>query len=154
MRPHEAVEVLRNAGKRITPERVLLLHIIQEHPHLDASEIHHLARKENARLSLATVYRTVNLLNRLGLVRTCSLGEDHVHYESQAVSHYHLVCRSCGKVIEIPPHETVEHLGEKWGFKITSAKVELTGYCRECQRERSSLSRKAVKRRSQRGREA
>ena len=154
MKPYEAIEVLRNAGKRITPERLLLLRIIHEHPHLDAAEIYQLARKENARLSLATVYRTVNLLDQLGLVHTCSLGEDHVHYESQTASHYHLVCRNCGKVIEIPPHEAVERLGERWGFETTSATVELTGYCRQCRKKRFSRSGKAAADGSEKGAEA
>ena len=137
----EAVGVLRDAGKRITPERVLLLRVICEHPHLDVGEIYRLARKENARLSLATVYRTVNLLRRLDLVRTCALGEDHIHYETRAASHYHLVCQNCGKVIEIPPHETIERLGEEWGFEVTAVKVELTGYCKQCRKEQSSVPR-------------
>lgn len=151
MEPTEVVEVLRSEGKRITPERILLLRIIHEHPHLDASEIYRLAQGENTRLSLATVYRTVNLLRQLGLVHTCALGEDHIHYESQAISHYHLICRRCGKVIEIPPHEAVEHLGVRWGFEAISAKVELTGYCGQCRKKQSSISRRAAKRRSQKG---
>lgn len=138
MEPTEAIEILRNAGKRITPERILLLRIIHEHPHLDASEIYRLAQRENARLSLATVYRTVSLLRQLGLVHTCALGEDHVHYESQAISHYHLVCRGCGKVIEIPPHEAIERLGEEWEFEVTAVKVELTGYCKRCRTKQAS----------------
>ena len=151
MGPTEAVEVLRDAGKRITPERVLLLRVIDAHPHLDVGEIYRLARRENARLSLATVYRTVNLLRQLGLVHTCALGEDHVHYESQAASHYHLVCRRCGRVIEIPSHHAVERLGEAWGFEVTSVKLELTGYCKQCRDKQAVVSRGGGKGVSQKG---
>ncbi len=62
----ETMKFLRAAGKRITPERKLLLHIISENAHLDASEIYQLAKREDPKISLSTVYRTVSLLEELG----------------------------------------------------------------------------------------
>jgi len=60
--------LLRAEKRRMTSQRELLLGIIQERGHLDADEIYRLAKRRNPRLSLSTVYRTLNLLKELGLV--------------------------------------------------------------------------------------
>jgi len=65
-----AVEKLRAAGRRVTRERELLLGIIDRNPHLDATEIYRIAKDQRPQIGLATVYRTLNLLKEIGLVRT------------------------------------------------------------------------------------
>ncbi len=134
----KALRFLRADGRRITRERKLLLRIIERNPHLDAAEIYELARKENPKISLSTVYRTVNLLRDLGLVEANSLGEDHYHYEVRFQEHYHLVCLGCGRVIEIPPSEVIKQLGQNHGFEIIGVKLELFGYCPECRKKSGS----------------
>ncbi|MEA3356181.1 MAG: transcriptional repressor [Candidatus Bipolaricaulota bacterium] len=128
----EAMRFLRAAGKRVTDERKLLLRIISEHPHLDASEIYRLAKQDNPKISLSTVYRTVNLLKELGLVKEVSLGGERKHYEVRWDEHYHFVCLGCGKVIELPALKEVRRLGEEQGLEILGVKLELVGYCNEC----------------------
>ena len=132
----EAMKFLRAAEKRITPQRKLLLRIISDNAHLDASEIYRLAKEEDEKISLSTVYRTVRLLEELGLVEASGLGEDHYHYEVRLDEHYHLICLGCGKVVEMPPVTTIRELGEERGFEVIGSKVELTGYCKECRRKR------------------
>jgi Fe2+ or Zn2+ uptake regulation protein len=133
----ETMKFLRAAGKRITPERKLLLRIISENAHLDASEIYQLAKREDSKISLSTVYRTVRLLEELGLVEARELGEDHYHYEVRLEDHYHLICLDCGKVVEIPPVDAVRKLGAERGFEIVEVKLELLGYCPACQKKRA-----------------
>ena len=130
----DTIGLLRAAGKRITSERKLLLRIINENAHLDASEIYHLAVKEDKKISLSTVYRTVRLLEELGLVETSELGEGHQHYEVRLDGHYHLVCLDCGKVIEISPIDAVRELGENHGFEIAGIKLEFLGFCPICRK--------------------
>ncbi|MCR4404394.1 MAG: transcriptional repressor [Candidatus Acetothermia bacterium] len=131
----EASAFLRAEKKRLTPQRSLLLGIIRQHGHLDADEIYRLARRENPRLSLSTVYRTLNLLKELGLVEELHLGEEHHHYEAKAEEHHHLVCLSCGKVIECRLTEDLRELGRRHGFTMVSAQVELAGYCADCRKQ-------------------
>jgi Fe2+ or Zn2+ uptake regulation protein len=133
----ETMKFLRAAGKRITPERKLLLHIISKNAHLDASEIYQLAKREDPKISLSTVYRTVSLLEELGLVEASELGEDHYHYEVRLEEHYHLICLDCGKVVEIPPVDAVRKLGAERGFEVVGVKLELLGYCAACQKKRA-----------------
>jgi Fur family transcriptional regulator, ferric uptake regulator len=133
---------LNTTGRRLTGQRLLLLQLIEDHEgHLDAHELFRLASERNPRLSLSTVYRTMNLLRDLGLVNEVHLGEEHHHYELRSPSdHCHLVCASCGKVIEIGG-ELIEQLkatvAVQQDFEISEAQVDFVGLCGDCRRERS-----------------
>ena len=128
---------LRAAGKRITPQRKLVLAILARGDgHLDAHDIYERARRRDARLSLSTVYRTLGVLKETGVVRELHLDDEHHHYELDGKDeHSHLVCLVCGQVIEVdssPFAEAAGVLGELHGFEIASAQVELTGTCSRC----------------------
>jgi len=144
MNTSEAIRFLRADGRRITQERKLLLQIIEQNSHLDAAEIYELARKKNPKISLSTVYRTVNLLRGLGLVEASPLGEGHYHYEVRLQEHYHLICLGCNKVIEIPPSDVIRRLGEERGFEIVGVKLEIFGYCKECRKRLTPDKRAAA----------
>ncbi|MFQ5988055.1 MAG: Fur family transcriptional regulator [Dehalococcoidia bacterium] len=133
--------LLRSMGKRITPQRMTLLRIIEEQGgHLDADEIHRLAREETPHLSLSTVYRALNLFKELGLVEELHLAEGHHHYESiGSGEHHHLICLGCGKVIEFEcpfTDEMRQELAKQHDFEITRGRVDLMGYCAECRKGR------------------
>ncbi len=138
----QVTALLRKQGNRVTPQRRAILTIIHEHGgHLSADELYHMARKEIPRLSLSTVYRTLELLKELDLVSGLHLAGNHYRYEAQSGEHQHLVCLSCGKVIEFQcAHcdKTHRKLADQYGFKITSARVELFGYCEECSQARKN----------------
>jgi Fur family ferric uptake transcriptional regulator len=128
---------LRKAGKRLTPQRRLILDILSKaDAHLDAQAIYEQARSQEARLSLATVYRTLSILKETGLVHELHLDDEHHHYElAGKEDHSHLVCLGCGCVIEVDNAAFVEAamaVGQAHGFDLTSAQIELTGYCRDC----------------------
>jgi len=125
---------LRAEGRRITPQRELLLAIIQEQSHLDAEELYRLAKRVSPRLSLSTVYRTLSLLKELDLIEELHLGEEHHHYEPKAEEHHHLICLGCGKVVECFLTKEMKDLGERHGFEVVSAQIELLGYCRDCRK--------------------
>ena len=135
-----AIERLRAAGKRVTPERELLVRIINRNPHLDAAEIYRIARDQQPRIGLATVYRTLNLLRELGVVRASGLGEGHWHYEVQQDDHVHLVCCDCGRVIEVPSPAPIRDLATAKGFDVQRVRLELIGYCKDCAKKRSAKS--------------
>ena len=137
MNESRAIKAVRAAGGRITPERKLLLRIISANAHLDASEIFLLAKEENPKISLSTVYRAIGLLRDLGIVAANDLGEGHHHYEVQAQKHHHCICLGCGKVIEIPSADAIKALAARSGFEVVDTKVELTGYCKTCSEKRA-----------------
>lgn len=127
-----AIEKLRAAGKRVTPERELLVRIIDRNPHLDAAEIHRIASADQPRIGLATVYRTLNLLKELGVVRASELGETHRHYEVRRDEHVHLVCSECGRILDIPSPEPLRALAASRGFRVERFRLELIGICSAC----------------------
>ncbi|MCD6554802.1 MAG: transcriptional repressor [Anaerolineae bacterium] len=133
-------KILRRAGKRITPQRVLILKVIRESGgHLDADEIYRLAKQKAPRLSLSTVYRTINVLKEAGVIEELHLGEEHHHYELRGEKgHHHLICQDCGKVVEFEcpfSEQLMRDLGEKYGFEIAAIHLDLVGHCAECRRE-------------------
>ncbi|HHR85315.1 MAG TPA: transcriptional repressor [Candidatus Acetothermia bacterium] len=137
----EVVDALRAAGKRVTQERRLLLRVIAANPHLDANEIYIKARKDDPKLNLSTVYRTVKMFTELGLVETSDFGQGHEHYEIRLKNHYHCICLGCGKVIEIPALLPLAKVGKDYGFSVIGAKIELFGYCEDCQKKKAKESR-------------
>lgn len=126
------------AGERITPQRKLIAAILQEQGgHLSADEIYLLAQRQNPRLSLATVYRTLRWLKASGLVRELRLSGERHHYEiERGEGHQHMVCLSCGQVIEFNCGHCADvhgDLADQHGFQITGTRVKLMGYCAKCQ---------------------
>ena len=122
------------SGRRITPERRLLIEIITENAHLDAERIHRLAKERRPQIGLATVYRTLKLLEESDLVRTSILGEGHAHYEIQQDEHIHLVCSVCGAVTDVPAPSGLIRTIESSGFRIERTHLECVGICPSCQR--------------------
>ena len=132
---------LNVSGLRITNQRASILEIIRRgQGHLDADEVYRLAREKQPRLSLSTVYRTLQTLKKLGLVEEVHFDETHHHYEAKSpAEHHHLVCLGCGRVVEF--HYSLARLvkrniAEAKDFKITGSEVRMTGYCPRCLQER------------------
>ena len=125
------------AGLRVTNQRTLILQIIRQgRGHLDADEIYRQAREKQPRLSLSTVYRTLQRLKKLELVEELHFDEAHHHYEVKPPSeHHHLVCLDCGRVIEFNHPLSCyikENIPEAKKFEITETEVRMTGYCSKC----------------------
>lgn len=126
-------------GQRITAQRRLLLELIRKQSgHLDADELYRLAREREPRLSLSTVYRSLTLFKKLGLVEERHFDQDHHHYEPRTPrEHYHLLCLGCGKVVEFQNALTAqlkEAVSKDTGFKISASEIHLQGLCLNCLR--------------------
>ena len=132
---------LNSAGKRFTHQRALIMDIIRQgQGHLDADEIFRRAREKELRLSLSTVYRTLQMMKELGLVDELHFGESHHHYEVKPTKeHYHLVCLGCGRVIEFSyplSRYLKKEVPELKDFDIDETEIRVAGYCNLCRRTR------------------
>src|SRR5436853_6596910 len=108
-------EMLRKKGYRLTPQRHMILSVIQEaDEHLSVDQITERVQKRNPYVSLSTIYRTLELLRELGLVRENRLPGEQPHYEpAEGQAHHHLVCRRCRAIIQL--HEALlGTLNEQW----------------------------------------
>ena len=135
-------KALNRVGMRFTHQRALIMEIIRQgRGHLDADEIYRRAREKETRLSLSTVYRTLQMLKKLGLVEELHFDEEHHHYEVKpSVEHHHLVCLGCGRVIEFhyPLSRYLrKNIPEAKDFDITETEIRMTGYCAKCRRSQN-----------------
>jgi Fe2+ or Zn2+ uptake regulation protein len=128
---------LSRRSHHMTRQRQLVLEILKEtggHP--DAGVIFQEAKKKDDRISLATVYRSLDYLKRESLVEENSFGEDHGHFETiQDPHHYHFTCIGCGKVIELEGawiHKMVYASSEAQKLQVTEINIHLRGYCPDC----------------------
>ena len=128
----------RTPGHSMTAQRRLLLELLrQAEEYIDAKELYRRASARDESIGPATVYRSLNLFEELGLVDEVRLGKVRCYYEiKQSPEHQHLVCQGCGKVIEFQnPHfqKLIEAVRREHGFNVTKAELCLEGYCPECE---------------------
>ena len=131
-------ETLRAAGRRLTPQRRLILQVLEESSgHLDADALYARVKAIDPEVSLATVYRTLSLLREIGLIREHRLGQDHGHYEPvHDEPHYHFTCLRCGRVIEFDAplvEQILQKLCSQENVSIVDTHLHVSGYCARCQ---------------------
>ncbi|HJT16899.1 MAG TPA: transcriptional repressor [Thermoanaerobaculia bacterium] len=134
-------EFLAGQGLKLTSERTALVReIFSTHYHFEADELLFKMKEKNVKISRATIYRTLELLVRSGLVRRVHLGEDHYHYEfvSGNSHHDHLICTTCGGVIEFHDEDLEQRqreICEKKKFTPTFHNLQILGVCDSCRRK-------------------
>ena len=135
------LERLRRAGLRVTASRRAVLEALAAADRaLSLKEIFVRARAQQPGLGLATVYRTVELLQELGLIGQVRLREGCQRYFLVPPGHWHqLVCLGCGRLIHFPGRdelELLEHsLEEETGYRIEGHSLQFYGYCPEHREE-------------------
>ncbi len=134
--PQQWQETLRSRGHRLTPQRELVLRAVDRLGHATPDEILADVRKESAAVNVSTVYRTLELLEELGLVRHAHLTDRAPTYHStRTPAHVHLVCRNCGSVVEaaadvVDPFTAALH--ERHGFTTDVGHLTVFGTCERC----------------------
>ncbi|MDD2586779.1 MAG: transcriptional repressor [Syntrophomonadaceae bacterium] len=136
----ELLERLSALGFKITPQRRLILEVLQEsNRHLSAEEIAELVREIQPSVSVATIYRNLNLLVEIHLVSKLDLHDGPARYELNRGHDHHMVCLDCGTAIKIgacPMQEDIKNIIQEKGFEVSSHHFEITGYCKQCQLKR------------------
>jgi Fur family transcriptional regulator, ferric uptake regulator len=129
-------EELRSRGYRVTPQRQLVLEAIKGLEHATPEDICAEVRQTARGLNISTVYRTLELLEQLGLVIHTHLGHGAPTYHlAEQADHVHLVCRECGKVTEVPPEtvrDLVSALDRQEGFETDVGHLTVFGRCGTC----------------------
>ncbi len=130
-------EYLKENNLRFTTERVTILEEIFSFPsHFDAEQLFIHIRKKNHHISRATIYRALELFNKIGIVKKENLGKDYASYELalDRPHHDHMICVVCGKVIEfVDPviEERQKEICEKYGMEMISHQLQIYGRCKE-----------------------
>ncbi|MDI2131759.1 Fur family transcriptional regulator [Yinghuangia seranimata] len=133
---------LRDKGYRLTPQRQLVLEAVDTLGHATPDEILTEIHKTASGINISTVYRTLELLEQLDLVKHTHLGHGAPTYHPAGSSdHLHLVCRDCERVTEVelglaePLAETVE---SRFGFDIDLRHFAIFGRCGDCTAARAA----------------
>lgn len=130
---------LRCAGYKVTPSRMAVLDVIsRKGEHLSPQQVLEQAEAVHAGIGRATVYRTLELLTRLGIVRPIYVGEDGPIYIPAQGAHHHLVCSRCGRIVDFErctSDELAVELSERFGFDIHSHLLEFYGICADCRQD-------------------
>lgn len=132
--------LLSERGIRMTTQRRAILSVIETaRKHLDAAQILRRARKLDASIDRSTVYRTLKLLKRHGLIDELDLmhvdGEAHYYERKLSRDHIHLACLRCGKITEYVSELFEALRGEmqrECDYEIMVARLEVGGYCPRC----------------------
>jgi Fur family transcriptional regulator, ferric uptake regulator len=133
----ELVKSLRQAGRRLTPQRESVLAVVAASDgHLTAEEILARVRRRYPYLVKSAVYRSLDLFTELGLVTQTDLGHGRVEYElHRHPHHHHLICRRCKQVQRIE-HDTFQLLARRlendFGFRADLEHFAIFGTCKKC----------------------
>lgn len=134
------IDELKNRGIRITPQRVIIFDAIETlEGHITAEDIYREVEQNNPYISLATVYRTLELLLDLKLINQTNLGRGHTYYAMKDHgTHHHLVCTNCGRIQEFDDilfEPLRQSLQQKFGFHANTEHMSIFGTCQDCQDE-------------------
>jgi Fur family ferric uptake transcriptional regulator len=145
-RPHNWRDIFKAHGSRWTvPREATLEFLNKSSKHMSAKEIHASLCKSYPEMGLTTVYRTLELLTRMGLITKLNLGDGQSRYElkprEKDEHHHHLICTECGKIIDYSEfldeelelvRKTEKRLAKKYDFRILDHNIEFLGMCEKC----------------------
>jgi Fur family ferric uptake transcriptional regulator len=135
--PVEALgERLRDSGYRLTPQRELILAAVERLGHATPDEVLAEVRRQSAAVNASTVYRTLEVLEGLGLVHHAHLSDRAPTYHSASDhEHFHLVCRNCGRIVSVGPDvlsPVIDRLRDESNFAVDVGHLTMFGACVEC----------------------
>lgn len=127
---------LRARGLRVTSARAQVLESVQQLEHCTPEQIYHHVEQHSPSLNITTVYRTLDLLEELGLIGHTHLGHGAPVYHLTEDQHLHVVCHRCESVISADStvlRDVVAAMDREHGFRVDVGHVTLSGECANCQ---------------------
>ena len=139
-------QAMATRGIRMTRQRRVILQVMDDaEQHLDVDQILERAQKIDSGVHLVTVYRTIDLLKKQGLIDELDLlhlrGDRHYYETHGPRDHIHVACLRCGKVREFESRlyeQLKEQIARDFHMKVTVSRTEVGGYCRECLQKKNS----------------
>ena len=132
----DPVDLLRQHGVQVTPQRIAVLRAVSSQPHITADGVAEVVRGEIGSISRQSVYDALAMLDEVGLVRRIQpIGSAALYEDRVNDNHHHLICRDCGRVVDVDcavgsaPCLTP---ADDNGFEIDEAEVAYWGRCPEC----------------------
>lgn len=121
---------------KFSRQREIILRHVKDFPvHPTADQVYTALKKENPSLSLGTVYRNLNQLSEMGMLKKIRIADGSDRFDGRTDPHFHIICESCGQVFDIETPELediISRIGQRDGHKITDVTLNLRGICAEC----------------------
>ena len=135
-----AANTLKSSGYKLTSPRLTILNLLEQSGgHTTSAELLTLVEKTDPSIGRASVFRTLDLLIKLGIVWTSGQGGSTIHYMVMPGGHHHhIVCKHCNKLIEFSDcglGKLLANLERDYGVQVEGHLLEVYGICRECQAE-------------------
>lgn len=132
-----AENIIRSSGHHMTPQRLFILEVLEASDgHISAEEIHSRVRSRYPKLHISTIYRTLEMLKKLGLATETDLGDGKLRYHLHEKGyHHHLICEKCGKVEELDESILAPlkaALLRKHRFRADLKHLAIFGRCQGC----------------------
>lgn len=132
--------ILRQHGYKFTPQRRIVIQTVaSSQDHLTPAAIYEKVHQERPNIGLVTIYRTLDILAKLGLICELHAGGSCRSYTTGASEHHHhLICTNCGKVVDFSGYDLSQleqRLSLETGFDIEDHLLEFVGLCQACQKE-------------------
>jgi len=140
IRFNEMMKKLKTKGCRLTPQRLAVVKILAaSEEHLSADKIYERVKPDFPSTSLATIYKTVTLLKKIGELMEIGFVDDSNRYDGmRPYPHPHLICMKCKTMLDpdIPTlSELPKELAQKTGYQIVNHRLDFFGICPQCQRK-------------------
>jgi Fur family peroxide stress response transcriptional regulator len=131
-----AIEALRNKGYKATPQRIAICRIaLQSREHPTAQRIYDEVKKVHPTVSLATVYKTLQVLRDLDLIHEINLPQGQTRFDPYIKPHINLICQQCGKIEDLDDptaREISERVSAATKFKPNGQRIDVYGICQKC----------------------
>lgn len=129
------IKILKEKGYKLTSQRLEIINLLSnESTHPNAMDIFKRVRKKATQISISTVYYTLDILKKEGLIRELEFYDQDNRYEVNMSNHLNLICTTCGKIEDFMqelPISTQAVEREK-GFKTFQMRLEYYGHCKKC----------------------
>lgn len=133
------IQALRNKRYKATPQRIAISRLaIRNREHPSAQKIYEEVKTLFPTVSLATVYKTLQTLSKLGLIQELSFPEGQARFDSYTKPHINLVCTRCGNIQDLDDYtaqELVSRVASKTEFTATGQRLDIYGICEKCRRK-------------------
>lgn len=139
VRLDRTIALLEGKGYRLTPQRLIILTAIRKSgDHISAEEVFRQVSRRYPTINISTVYRTLELLEKINLVTSTDLGDGTKQYHFiESAQHHHLVCKTCGEIMEFSGshlQSLKEMLYDEYKFRTNLSHLVIYGLCRNCQK--------------------
>jgi len=134
------IKSLREKGYKLTSQRLEIISLLaRDMTHPGAGDIFRKVRKRVPQISMSTVYYTLDMLKKEGLLRELEFYDRDNRYDVTVADHINLICKKCGKIVDFPGELpfSAEAVEIRTGFQPVAMRYEYYGYCKECRRKRA-----------------